>query len=161
MRQHRGDFNTVIRKIFMRALIQRVTSASVKVNEKIIGEIQHGILALIGIEKTDTEKNADRLLERILTYRIFEDNNGKMNLSVKDVQGGLLLVSQFTLVAETHTGTRPGFSTGMPPEESKKLFSYLTALAKEKYSITATGEFGAYMQVSLCNDGPVTFLLTN
>jgi D-tyrosyl-tRNA(Tyr) deacylase len=143
----------------MLALIQRVSSASVTVSEMIIGQIEGGILALIGIEKEDTEKNADRLLERILTYRIFEDADEKMNLSVKDVKGGLLLVSQFTLVADTKTGTRPGFSTAMAPDESKKLFAYMVKQASVLHNPCASGEFGAYMQVSLCNDGPVTFLL--
>lgn len=143
----------------MLALIQRVSSASVEVNQHIIGSIQQGILALVGIEKTDTEKNADRLLERILSYRIFEDANEKMNLSVKDVSGGLLLVSQFTLVADTQSGTRPGFSTAMAPEPSKILFDYLVNHAKTKHPIVETGQFGAMMNVSLCNEGPVTFLL--
>lgn len=143
----------------MLGLIQRVSSASVSVDGKVIGAIQQGILALIGIEKNDTEKQADRLLERILTYRIFEDENEKMNLSVQDVKGGLLLVSQFTLVADTKTGTRPGFSTAMAPNESKKLFEYLVGVAEMKHQPVGAGQFGADMQVSLCNDGPVTFLL--
>ena len=143
----------------MLGLIQRVSSASIIVNNKTIGAISLGILALIGIEKTDTEKHADRLLEKILGYRIFEDANEKMNLNVQDVKGGLLLVSQFTLVADTKTGTRPGFSTAMPPEQSKLLFEYLVKIAGQKHQSVATGGFGAYMQVSLCNDGPVTFLL--
>lgn len=143
----------------MLALIQRVSSASVTVDQKIIGSIQKGILALIGIEKTDSEKNAERLIERILSYRIFEDAEEKMNLSVQDVNGGLLLVSQFTLVADTKTGTRPGFSTAMPPEESKKLFEHLVIFAKQKHQPVASGKFGAFMEVSLCNEGPVTFLL--
>jgi D-tyrosyl-tRNA(Tyr) deacylase len=143
----------------MLALIQRVTHANVNVNQHIIGEIQKGILALIGIEKNDTEKQADRLLERLLNYRIFEDEKEKMNLSLKDIQGGLLLVPQFTLAADTKTGTRPGFSTAMPPEQSNTLFHYFLKLAREHHPIVAQGEFGAYMQVSLCNDGPVTFLL--
>lgn len=143
----------------MLGLIQRVSSASVAVDGKTIGAIQQGILALIGIEKSDTEKHAERLLDKMLGYRIFDDANGKMNLSVQNVQGGLLLVSQFTLVADTNTGTRPGFSTAMPPEESNKLFSYLVKIAIQKYPIVGSGEFGANMQVSLCNDGPVTFLL--
>ncbi len=144
----------------MLGLIQRVSFASVLVSNKTIGAIEHGILALIGIEKNDTEKQADRLLERILTYRIFEDENEKMNLSIKDVKGGLLLVSQFTLVADTKTGTRPGFSTAMTPNESKKLFTYLVNTAQKQHQPVATGEFGAYMQVNLCNEGPVTFLLS-
>lgn len=143
----------------MLAVIQRVTEATVSVNNIIIGEINQGILALIGIEKTDTEKQADRLIEKILTYRIFNDANNKMNLSVKDINGGLLLVSQFTIVADTQSGTRPGFSTAMPPNESKLLFEYIVRHAKKNYPIIANGEFGANMQISLCNDGPVTFLL--
>lgn len=143
----------------MLGLIQRVSSASVVAEGKTVGAIQQGILALVGIEKTDTQATADRLLDKILGYRIFEDENEKMNLSVRDVKGGLLLVSQFTLVADTKSGTRPGFSIAMPPEESKSLFSYLVKTAEEKYQSVASGEFGAHMQVSLCNDGPVTFLL--
>lgn len=143
----------------MLALIQRVSHASVAVDNKTIDQIAQGILALIGIEKSDSEKQADRLLEKILTYRIFDDANGKMNVSLRDIKGGLLLVPQFTLAADTKSGTRPGFSTAMPPDESKKLFAYFTGLATQNYSDVATGEFGANMQVSLCNDGPVTFLL--
>lgn len=143
----------------MLALIQRVTQAAVQVNHETVGEIQHGILALIGIEKTDTEKHADRLLERILNYRIFMDAQDKMNLSVKDTQGGLLLVSQFTLAADTQSGNRPGFSTAMPPQAASQLFDYLLRIARALHQPVATGEFGAYMQVHLCNDGPVTFLL--
>jgi D-tyrosyl-tRNA(Tyr) deacylase len=143
----------------MLAVIQRVTQAKVTVNQNTIGEIQQGILALIGIEKTDTEIHANRLLDKILTYRIFNDAADKMNLSVKDVNGGLLLVSQFTIVADTQSGTRPGFSVAMPPTESKLLFEYLVSQAKSKYHSVASGLFGADMQVSLCNDGPVTFIL--
>jgi D-tyrosyl-tRNA(Tyr) deacylase len=143
----------------MFGLIQRVTRAAVSVDKQIIGEIDQGILALIGIEKTDTQKEAQRLLEKMLNYRIFEDADGKMNLSVRDVKGGLLLVSQFTLVADTKSGTRPGFSTAMAPGESKQLFAYLVQYAGEQYAPVASGQFGAYMQIELCNDGPVTFLL--
>ena len=143
----------------MLSLIQRVTSASVSINQEIVGSIQHGILALVGIEKTDTQKQAERLLERILTYRIFNDTHKKMNLNLQDIKGGLLLVSQFTLVADTKSGTRPGFSTAMQPEQSEPLFNYLVQLAKQKHALVSSGQFGADMQVSLCNDGPVTFLL--
>lgn len=143
----------------MLALIQRVTQAKVEVAGKIIGEIQHGILALVGIEKADTEKQADRLLEKILNYRIFDDADGKMNLSTRDVNGGLLLAPQFTLVADTSSGTRPSFSTAMAPDESKKIFGYLVQKAALTHQPHATGEFGAHMKVTLCNDGPVTFLL--
>lgn len=143
----------------MLALIQRVTHASVTADNAVIGQIQHGILALVGIEKTDTEKSADRLLEKILSYRIFNDTAGKMNLNVKDVSGGLLLVSQFTLVADTQSGTRPGFSTAMAPEPSRALFDYMVKKAQLTHNPVACGQFGADMQVALCNDGPVTFLL--
>lgn len=143
----------------MLSIIQLVTHASVKVEEVIIASIERGILALIGIEKTDTERDAEKLFERILNYRIFPDDEGKMNLSVSNIQGGLLLVPQFTLVAETNKGTRPGFSTGMPPEEGRKMFGYFVDYAKQNYPHVVAGQFGAYMQVALCNDGPVTFLL--
>lgn len=143
----------------MLGLIQLVTHAQVMVTGQVIGQIEKGILALIGIEKTDTPQHAEKLLERILNYRIFPDAAGKMNLSLKNIEGGLLLVPQFTLVAETQKGTRPGFSTGMPPDEGKPLFSYLLQFARTKHTNTQSGEFGAYMQVNLCNDGPVTFLL--
>jgi D-tyrosyl-tRNA(Tyr) deacylase len=143
----------------MIGLIQLVTHASVEVNAHVVGSIKQGILALIGMEKTDTEKEAAKLIDRILSYRIFNDENRKMNLSLQDVNGGLLLVPQFTLVAETNKGTRPGFSVGMPPSDAEKLFNSLVAYAKQHYSSVACGEFGADMQVSLCNDGPVTFIL--
>jgi D-tyrosyl-tRNA(Tyr) deacylase len=117
-------------------------------------------MALVGIEKTDTEKEADKLFNKIINYRVFPDAHEKMNLSLKDVRGGLLLVPQFTLVAETAKGSRPGFSTGMPPEEGKQLFEYLIDHAKKQNDVLiASGCFGAYMQVNLCNDGPVTFIL--
>jgi D-tyrosyl-tRNA(Tyr) deacylase len=143
----------------MLALIQRVTQAQVQVEQKTIGAIEKGILALIGISKSDGQSQADRLLERILNYRIFDDEAGKMNLSLKDIQGGLLLVPQFTLAADTQKGTRPGFSTAMPPEQSEQLFNYFVAQAQAAHQPLATGQFRANMQVSLCNDGPVTFLL--
>jgi len=143
----------------MLAVIQRVTHANISVDEKTITNIGHGILAFIGIEKTDSEKQADYLLEKILNYRIFNDDVGKMNRSLQEVRGELLLVSQFTIVADTKSGTRPGFSTAMPPEQSKVLFEYLVNYAKNTYRKVANGKFGANMQVSLCNDGPVTFLL--
>lgn len=143
----------------MLGLIQLVSEASVSVDDKTIAKIDRGILALIGIEKQDTEQIADRLIERILNYRIFPDKDGKMNLSLNNIQGGLLLVPQFTLVAETNKGTRPGFSLGMPPKEGEKLFGYLVTAAQKVHSYVASGQFGAHMQVSLCNDGPVTFIL--
>ena len=144
----------------MIGLIQLVTHAAVEVDGNMIGSINQGILALIGLEKTDTEKEAAKLLDRMLNYRIFNDAQGKMNLSLQDVQGGLLLVPQFTLVAETNKGTRPGFSLGMPPTEAKNLFNHLVGYAQQQYAHVSSGEFGANMQVTLCNDGPVTFWLT-
>ncbi len=144
----------------MLALIQRVTHASVSVNNDNIAKINAGMLALIGIEKTDTEFNADKLLAKMLNYRIFADQDEKMNLSLKDTHGGLLLVSQFTLVADTQSGTRPGFSTAMGPEESGIIFQYMISKAQLIHENKVFhGEFGANMQVELCNDGPVTFLL--
>ena len=143
----------------MIGLIQLVKYANVVVDHQTIGAIERGILALIGIEKTDTEKEAEKLFEKMINYRIFNDSEGKMNLNLQTVQGGLLLVPQFTLVAETQKGTRPGFSTGMPPEEGKRLFAHLVQYASKHYTHVASGQFGAYMQVSLCNDGPVTFIL--
>ena len=144
----------------MLSVIQLVTHAAVSVDDVVIGSIQKGIMALVGIEKTDTEKETEKLFNKTINYRIFPDANGKMNLSLKDVRGELLLVPQFTLVAETAKGTRPGFSTGMPPEEGRQLFEYLIEHAKKQNDVSiASGCFGAYMQVNLCNDGPVTFIL--
>lgn len=144
----------------MIALIQRVTNAQVVVNRQVIGQIEQGILALIGVEKNDENCNADRLLERLLGYRIFADNQGKMNLCVQDVSGGLLLVPQFTLAADTRKGKRPSFSSAASPQRGAELFNYFVEQARKSYSPVTTGEFGADMQVSLCNDGPVTFWLT-
>ena len=143
----------------MIALIQRVTQAEVRVQDRITGAIHHGLLALIGVQPEDTESVADRLLERVLTYRIFADEQGRMNKDLRAVGGGLLLVSQFTLAADTRSGTRPGFSTAAAPARARELFDYLVAKARSTHTDTATGEFGADMQVSLINDGPVTFWL--
>jgi D-tyrosyl-tRNA(Tyr) deacylase len=143
----------------MIALIQLVTHAQVVVEKQKIGEISRGILALIGIERTDTEAQAIKLFERIMGYRIFPDADGKTNLSLQTIAGGLLLVPQFTLIAETSKGTRPGFSKGMPHEEGKTLFSFLVQHAKGAYPHVTCGQFGAHMQVTLCNDGPMTFIL--
>ncbi|MFZ2315097.1 MAG: D-aminoacyl-tRNA deacylase [Gammaproteobacteria bacterium] len=143
----------------MIGLIQLVTHARVRVAGNVIGAIEHGILALIGIEKTDTIQQAQTLIERIINYRIFADAAGKMNCSLKDVHGGLLLVPQFTLVADTRSGTRPGFSLGMPPEPSSLLFDQIVNYAKQHYPTVATGQFGANMQIELCNNGPATFIL--
>ena len=141
----------------MIALIQRVSEASVRVSDRVVGSIGAGTLALIGVQRDDTERSAGRLLERILTYRIFSDENGRMNRSLRDTGGGLLLVSQFTLVADTQTGTRAGFSRGATPEDARRLFDYLVQQARAAHPTVATGEFAADMKVSLINNGPVTF----
>jgi D-aminoacyl-tRNA deacylase len=144
---------------FMIALLQRVSQSQVAVDGQTIGAIGRGLMVLVGVERGDTEAQADRLLEKLLTYRVFPDANDRMNLSVQEVAGGLLLVPQFTLAADTSKGTRPGFSSAAPPEEGRRLFHYLADRARERYAPVATGEFGANMQVSLINDGPVTFRL--
>ncbi len=143
----------------MIALIQRVTEARVEVDGKAIGEIGRGILALIGVERGDSEAQAERLVEKVLGYRIFPDEAGKMNLSLNDIKGGLLLVPQFTLAADTKSGTRAGFSTAASPEDGLWLFSCFVEKARKKNPETKTGQFGADMKVSLVNDGPVTFWL--
>lgn len=143
----------------MIALIQRVTSASVRVNDLVIGQIEQGIMALIGVEKNDSQENADKLIRRLLGYRIFSDVDNKMNLSLSDVSGGLLLVPQFTLAADTKKGMRPSFSSAAPPLLGEQLFDYFVQQAKFQYPQVQTGQFSADMQVSLCNDGPVTFYL--
>jgi len=143
----------------MIALLQRVTNAKVLVAGKTIGAIENGILALIGVEKADTEEQANRLLERMLGYRIFADEQDKMNLSLEDINGGLLLVPQFTLAANTEKGMRPSFSSAAPPAEGERLFDYLLQQASRQYQQVEAGQFGANMQVALTNDGPVTFWL--
>jgi len=140
------------------ALIQRVTGARVAVGGETVGEIGRGILALVGVEKGDTDVQAARLLERLLTYRIFPDDEGRMNRSLLDVEGALLCVPQFTLAADTRSGTRPGFSSAAAPEEGRRLFELLVEKAGQNVKVQ-TGRFGADMQVSLVNDGPVTFWL--
>jgi D-tyrosyl-tRNA(Tyr) deacylase len=143
----------------MIALIQRVTQAKVEINGQLEASIGPGILALVGVVPADTRANAERLLERILGYRIFSDTQGRMNLSLASTQGGLLLVPQFTLAADTRQGMRPGFSTAASPEQGKLLFGYLLTQAQAAWPGTGSGIFGADMQVSLTNDGPVTFWL--
>ncbi|NOZ38224.1 MAG: D-tyrosyl-tRNA(Tyr) deacylase [Gammaproteobacteria bacterium] len=143
----------------MIALIQRVQEARVVVEGCCIGEIGPGILALVGVEKNDDSAHADRLLQRILGYRIFADQDDKMNLSLNDTGGGLLLVPQFTLVADTRKGMRPSFSLAAEPEKGRDLFAYLEQRAREKHPQVASGRFAADMQVTLTNDGPVTFWL--
>jgi D-tyrosyl-tRNA(Tyr) deacylase len=137
------------------ALIQRVSAASVSVAGETVGEIGAGILALVGVERGDAEAQAERLAQKVLAYRIFPDAAGKMNLSLKDIGGELLAVPQFTLVADTGSGTRPGFSAGASPEAGRALFEKFVAHSGAK----ASGRFGAHMKVSLVNDGPVTFWL--
>ena len=143
----------------MIALLQRVSQSRVEVAGTCVGEIGQGLLALIGVQPGDTESIASRLLERILGYRVFCDEVGKMNLSLRQVAGGLLLVPQFTLAADTNTGMRPSFTSAATPEEGERLFKFLVAQARQQWDTVAMGEFGADMQVSLTNDGPVTFWL--
>ncbi|MGZ8162496.1 MAG: D-aminoacyl-tRNA deacylase [Methylobacter sp.] len=143
----------------MITIIQRVTTAKVTIENQDIGKIDAGIMALVAVEKNDTEKDAERLLERILNYRIFADSNDRMNLSLRDINGGLLLVPQFTLAADTQKGNRPGFTSAAPPEKGRQLFEYLQHIARTTYPNVELGRFGADMQVSLVNDGPVTFIL--
>jgi D-tyrosyl-tRNA(Tyr) deacylase len=143
----------------MIALIQRVTQAEVRVQARITGAIGRGVLAFIGVQREDTESDADRLLQRLLTYRIFADDQGRMNRDVRAVGGGVLLVSQFTLAADTRTGTRPGFTTAAAPDRALELFDYFVTQARAAHPQVGTGEFGADMQVTLTNDGPVTFWL--
>ncbi len=143
----------------MKALIQRVRRASVEVNGQESGAIDRGLLALVGVEKGDDEARAERLLHRLLHYRVFSDGEGKMNLDLQQVEGGLLLVPQFTLAADTRKGMRPSFSSAAPPAEGERLFHYLLEKARAAWPRVASGAFGADMQVALVNDGPVTFLL--
>lgn len=142
----------------MIALIQRVAEARVAVGGQVVGEIGRGLLALVGVEKGDTDAQAERLVERVLTYRVFPDDEGKMNRSLLDIRGELLCVSQFTLAADTRSGTRPGFSTAAAPDEGRRLFDLFVEKAKRKINVQ-TGQFGADMKVGLLNDGPVTFWL--
>ena len=143
----------------MIALIQRVAEARVIVKGNLVGEIPTGILALIGVERGDTESQAERLLQRLLAYRIFPDDRDRMNLNVVQAGGGLLLVPQFTLAANTNSGNRPSFTPAAPPQEGELLFNRFVELAREEKEDIQTGIFGADMQVSLINDGPVTFWL--
>lgn len=143
----------------MISVIQRVIQAEVLVKSVTVGHIGRGILALVAIERGDGEPQAKRLAERILDYRIFPDAEERMNLSVMDIGGELLLVSQFTLAADTGKGTRPSFTPAAAPEEGQRLFDHFVARVREKHPLVATGQFGANMQVSLVNDGPVTFIL--
>jgi D-tyrosyl-tRNA(Tyr) deacylase len=140
-------------------LLQRVSAAHVVVGDRTIGRIAHGLLVLVGVERGDGEREADRLLERLLGYRVFSDADGRMNRSLREVTGGLLLVPQFTLAADTTKGTRPGFSTAASPAEGERLYGYLVEHARESHPLVESGRFGADMKVTLTNDGPVTFWL--
>ena len=143
----------------MIALLQRVSSAGVVVDGETVGAIERGLLVLVGVESGDTEAVADRLLERLLNYRVFSDADGKMNLSVRDIGGGVLLVPQFTLAADTRKGLRPSFSSAAPPAQGRMLFDYLLQRAQAAHAPVGQGRFGADMKVTLTNDGPVTFWL--
>lgn len=143
----------------MKALIQRVTEAAVTVDGETVGAIGQGLLVLLGVERGDDQASADRLLERLLRYRVFSDSGGKMNLSVSDIAGGILLVSQFTLAADTRKGLRPGFSGAADPALAETLYNYMLDQLRTRLASVGSGRFGANMQVSLINDGPVTFLL--
>ena len=145
----------------MLALIQRVTSASVQIDMEKVGNIKQGLLVFIGIEKEDERVDADNLLKKILAYRVFSNTENKMNLSVSDVKGGLLIIPQFTLAADTNRGLSPSFSTAKAPREAKELYHYFMHQAHAQYNHIASGKFGENMQVSLINDGPVTFLLNS
>jgi D-tyrosyl-tRNA(Tyr) deacylase len=143
----------------MKAVIQRVQHASVEVDGSVIGKIGQGLLVLLGVEKSDNQTVADRLLNKVLNYRVFPDVDDKMNLSLKNINGELLVVSQFTLVADTKRGLRPSFSSAAPPDLGRELYEYWVQEAQRNIKNVATGRFGGDMQVSLRNDGPVTFIL--
>ncbi len=143
----------------MKGLLQRVRSARVEVDAEIVGAVDQGLLVLVAVEPGDTRAHADKLLHKLLNYRVFSDEQGKMNLSLKDIQGGLLLVSQFTLAADTQSGLRPSFSSAAPPALGAELFEYLLGQARALHGTVESGRFGADMQVHLVNDGPVTFML--
>lgn len=143
----------------MIALLQRVAEASVTVDDQCIGRIARGLMVLLCAERGDSEKEADALLSKLLAYRVFPDADGKMNLSLSQIQGGLLLVPQFTLAADTRSGTRPSFTPAAPPAEASRLFEYTLTKARATHPQVEAGRFGADMQVGLVNDGPVTFWL--
>ena len=143
----------------MLGLLQRVKRADVEVDGKCVGEINQGILLLLGIEKTDTEATADKLIDKMLAYRMFADEHNKMNCNVQQINGGILVVSQFTLAADTNKGLRPSFSSAAPPAQAEALYNYFVARLQLRHTPVATGIFAADMQVSLVNDGPVTFML--
>ena len=143
----------------MLCLLQRVSESSVTVDGEVIGRIGPGLMVLVGVERGDTDAQAARMVDRLLGYRVFEDGDGKMNRSLADTGGGLLLVPQFTLPADTAKGTRPSFTPAAPPDEGEVLFERVLAIARAAHAPVASGRFGAHMQVALVNDGPVTFML--
>ncbi len=143
----------------MRALIQRVKHASVSIDGTVSGRIDTGLLLFLGVQKGDDEAAADKLLRKCLAYRVFADAEGEMNLNLQQVEGGLLVISQFTLAADTGKGLRPSFSSAMPPAEGERLYHYFLTQARLRHADVAAGQFGADMQVALINDGPVTFIL--
>ena len=143
----------------MKALLQRVSRASVTVAGEVVGEIDRGLLVLLGLDQGDDDALAERMLDKLLAYRVFPDEEGRMNRSVADINGGILLVSQFTLSADTRKGLRPSFSSALPPGDAEPLYQRTLASLRQRHERVAAGEFGADMQVSLVNDGPVTFLL--
>ena len=143
----------------MLGLIQRVIEAAVVVDNKVVGEIQNGSLVLIGVQPNDTDAQVKKLGDKLLNYRIFADEDGKTNLSLRDIQGGMLLVPQFTLAADTRKGLRPSFSSAASPDIAEELFQQLVNYCQSQYPHIAQGQFGADMKVSLCNDGPLTFLI--
>ncbi len=143
----------------VKALLQRVSHASVSIENIEVARIAEGVLVLVGIEPNDNQKSVEKMLHKLLNYRVFADEQGRMNKSLTDTQGGLLLVSQFTLAADTRSGLRPGFSTAAAPEQAELLFEQLVTLAQERHINVQAGQFAADMQVQLINDGPVTFML--
>ena len=143
----------------MIGLLQRVTSAKVEVDAQTVGAIDRGLMVLIGVERGDTEREGDRLVERLVGYRVFSDGEGRMNRSVADIGGGLLLVPQFTLPADTRKGARPSLSNAAPPDIGRRLFDHVVSRARALHPVVKTGRFGIRMQVTLTNDGPVTFTL--
>ncbi len=143
----------------MKALLQRVSQASVSIDGVEVARIAGGLLVLVGIEPDDNQQSLEKMLHKLLNYRVFADEQERMNKSLTDIQGGLLLVSQFTLAADTRSGLRPGFSTAAAPAQAEALFEQLVQMAQARYAHVQTGQFGADMQVQLVNDGPVTFML--
>ena len=143
----------------MKALLQRVSQASVSIDGVEVARIAGGLLVLVGIEPDDNQQSLEKMLHKLLNYRVFADEQERMNKSLTEIQGGLLLVSQFTLAADTRSGLRPGFSTAAAPAQAEALFEQLVQMAQARYANVQTGQFGADMQVQLVNDGPVTFML--